>query len=510
MTILPALIRLAAYATVAAAISTHAVTPAEQKLDPAVQAAIDSGQTVAVIILGKSQFLKPVGGLESFARTHANDDRRVLRRRVIDSLKRIAAVEQGRILAALNRKSADRSLWIMNAMVLTLSPEEIRRAAAFDNVAYVYPSREQLNVPDPSPPPIALVSTIKREVFSTSGKQIGWNVERLNAPRVWKELGVTGEGALVASIDFGANYLHHDLRGNLWTNPREIPNNRIDDDRNGYVDDIYGYDFLNMNPGLIPQGATPQAQHGTLTSGIILGDGSGGTVTGVAPRARLMPLIASGITSSALAYQYAIENGADVVSMSFSIPNLGNIRGLWRMMSDHAVAAGAVLVGGAGNFRTSSQLPYQHQSPKDVPSVISVAGVDSAMVIAPFSSGGPAEWGTVALYGDYPLPNGLIKPDVVAFPGPGYPLISMTSDSGYVDPGTPVRGNSFSGPQGAGVAALMLAAAPSLPAWRVRELFESTAKDLGPKGKDNDFGAGLLDAYAAVVAAKAAVGVRKP
>ena len=61
--------------------------------------------------------------------------------------------------------------------------------------------------------------------------------------------------------------------------------------------------------------------------------------------------------------------------MSFSIPNLGNVRGVWRMMSDHAVAAGLVLVGGAGNFRTTAAIPYQHQSPKDVPSVISVAGV---------------------------------------------------------------------------------------------------------------------------------------
>lgn len=487
-----------------AAAAAKPALSADPKIDPAVRAAIDSGRTIAVIILAKGQLFKPVGGLEAFAKAHENDDRRTLRTKVVRDLKRIASSEQKKILAALRKAEAERSLWILNAMVLRLSPDEIRQAAALAAVAYIYPSTEQLRTPDAAPAPIPLVKA-NRGTFNAAGKLVGWNLEKLGAPRVWRELGIAGEGVVVASIDGGANYLHHDLRGNLWANAREIPNNAIDDDRNEYVDDVYGYDFRNMNPALIPQGATPQAQHGTLTSSLIVGDGSGGTITGVAPRARLMPLIAGGITNSALAYQYAIEHGADVISMSFSIPNLGNTRGLWRMMSDHAVAAGAVLIGGAGNFRLNAPLPYQHQSPKDVPSVISVAGVDSSLAIVPFSSAGPAEWGTVALYGDHPLPKGLIKPDVVAFPGPGYPVISMSSDSGYLDPATPIRGNSFSGPQGAGVAALMLSAAPSLPAWRVRELFEATARDLGPKGKDNDFGAGLLDAYAAVVAAKAAV-----
>jgi hypothetical protein len=477
----------------------------EAKLDPAVQAAIDSGKTTQVIVLGKHQFLKPVGGLEAFAKIHNTDDRRKLRRTVVDSLKRIAAGEQRRILAALKKQSADRSLWIMNAVVLTLTPDEIRAASALDDVLFVYPSRENIQSPAAAPPAIPVAPKMQPAGFSTAGKRIAWYADSLRAPRVWNELKITGEGVLVASLDFGANYLHHDLRGRLWTNAKEIPNNGKDDDGNGYVDDYYGYDFLNGNPALIPPAPAMPAQHGTVTSGIIVGDGSDGTITGVAPRARFMPLIASGITNCALAYEYAIENGADIISMSFSIPNLGNTRGLWRMMSDHAVAAGAVLVGGAGNFRTNAQLPYQHQSPKDVPSVISVAGVDSTKTIAMFSSAGPAEWGTVALYGDYPMPNGLIKPDVVAFPGAGYPIISVNSDSGYVDPNLNVRGNSFSGPQGAGVAALVLSAVPSVPAWRVRELFEATARDLGPPGKDNDFGAGLLDAYAAVKAAMNAV-----
>ena len=387
------------------------------KLDPAVRAAIDSGRTTQVLVLGKTQLFEPVGGLEAFEARNANRQRLALRAEVVAALEQNAAGEQRKVLAALGKPAALRSLWIVNAMVLSLTPDEVRRAIALDAVRYVYPSAETIATPE-SPSRVSNVLTPgRRAPFDPTGKRIGWNVERIGATRVWRELGVTGEGVTVAVLDQGVNYDHTDLRRNMWVNTREIPGNGIDDDRNGYIDDVYGYDFAQMRAEV--RDTNSQLQHGTMTSGITLGDGSGGIVTGVAPRARLMPMIGSGVTSAALAYQYALQNGADIVSMSFSIPNLGNVRGVWRMMSDHAVAAGLVLVGGAGNFRTTATLPYQHQSPKDVPSVISVAGVDSAMQLVPFSSGGPAEWASVALYGDYPMPKGLVKPDVVAFPGPG-------------------------------------------------------------------------------------------
>jgi hypothetical protein len=214
-----------------------------------------------------------------------------------------------------------------------------------------------------------------------------------------------------------------------------------------------------------------------------------------------MALRGNGPVAGPLAFQYALEQGADVLNMSFSLPNLGNSRGLWRMMADHAVAAGLVLAGGAGNFRMNQPIPVQHQSPKDVPSVISAGGVDSTLRLAPFSSMGPAEWGSVVLYGDHPMPDGLLKPDVVAFPGAGYPVVAYPN--GYIDPNTSTRGNSLSGPQASGVAALMLSAAPGLPAWRILAILRATARDLGPPGPDTEFGAGLIDAAAAVRAARA-------
>jgi subtilisin family serine protease len=112
------------------------------------------------------------------------------------------------------------------------------------------------------------------------------------------------------------------------------------------------------------------------------------------------------------------------------------------------------------------------------------------------------EWGTVKFYGDYPLPGGLVKPDVVAFPGPGLTVLAL-ADAGYLPASASVQGNSFSGPQAAGVAALVMSAVPTLPGWRARDVIERTARDIAPNGKDPRTGEGLVDAFAAVSAARA-------
>jgi subtilisin family serine protease len=474
-------------------------TRAAGKIDSLVLSTMDTASRVRVILLGHTQLLARAGGLDDFAKRHATEDRRTTRARTIRELKRIAAAEQSTILRRLQKDKAERSVWIANAIVLTLTPAEIRRAAELSEVEFVYPFSEPPLVPQAVDRHTLVLPPIAPRAFSAAGKKIGWNVEKIGAPRVWNELGVTGEGTITAILDFGTNYGHADLRDNIWRNTKEVPNNSIDDDRNGLIDDYYGFNFAAWRNEVrdTTPGTQPGQQHGTYTAGIAGGDGSGGTVTGVAPRTTLMVMISGGATGTAKAFEYALENGADIVSMSFSLPNLGNLRGFWRTMCEHAIAAGTVLVGGAGNFQQSAKVPYQHWIPKDIPEVISVGGVDTLMSLVPFSSMGPAEWGTVALYGDYAMPNGIIKPDLVAFPGAGYPLLRGGLDSGYIDPGV-ARGNSFSGPQGAGTAALMFSANPALQAWEVKRILEQTARDLEAPGKDNRTGAGLIDAYAAV------------
>jgi len=468
MKLLPRLTRLGLPLAILVASLPVAVSPAVAqddigagKIDPPLLEVLEAGGSARVIVLGRTQLFEPVGGLVEFQKEHAGEDRLALRREVVATLKRNAG---GELLSSAPQAST--------GPMLVIPPDE---------------------------PPS----------FAVDDKRVAWNVQHLNAPRAWSELSSLGQGAVVAVLDNGANYAHTDLRSNLWRNAGEIPNNEVDDDRNGWVDDLYGYDFGAMSPNV--RDTSGPRQHGTMTSGMVVGDGSGGTITGVAPRAQLMLLKITGGNvdaagnrpiGAAIAYQYAIEEGADILSMSFSLPGLGNLRGFWRMMSDHAVAAGLFPVGGAGNFRTNQPIPVQHQSPKDVPSVMSVGGIDTLGVLRPFSSMGPAEWSSVALYGDYPLPGGIHKPDVVAFPGEGFPVLGL-EDRGYIDTDTlRIRGNSFSGPQVAGIAALIFAEHPGMSVWRVREIIERTAHDLGEPGKDNMFGYGLVDAYAAVLEAR--------
>ena len=382
-----------------------------------------------------------------------------------------------------------RGLWIANLLFVSLTASEIRAATDHDLVRYVY-------LMTATPPGLDVAGTVSqvltpgpRAAFSTAGKTVPWNLEDIGARRVWDELGITGQGAVITMVDGGTDYTHPDLRDNIWTNPDEVPNNGVDDDGNGLIDDYYGYNFASGRAEVRVSGAP----HGTYTSGIVVGDGTGGIVTGVAPRARLMVTVAGGVYSAGRIFEYALEEGGDIATMSFSIPGLGNVRGLWSLMADHASAAGLVLVSGAGNFQQTAAVPVQQRIPEGIPSVISVGGVDQNRNLRSFSSLGPVSWESVKFYEDHPS---LTKPDMAAFPGPNYPI--LVEGSGYMDPNPSTAGNSFSGPHAAGVAALMLSANPELPAWEVKSILEATASDIAPDGKDNRTGAGLIDAFAAV------------
>ncbi len=447
-----------------------------------------SSDSSTVLVLGREQLLRFPDGFDAAVSEFAGRDRRTLRIETIERLRGIAAEEQSAWLRVTN--GSGHQFWIINALAGRYSQAQINQLSALPNVLHVYEIDDL--PPEPTKGPISLVvPPIDRGPFSLDGKTVPWNVSRIGADRVWSELGVTGEGIVVAMFDSGVDYGHEELSPNVWTNPGEVPNNGLDDDENGFVDDLYGFNFGRMTPEVR---ASPSNPHGTTTSGIVAGSGVGGIQTGIAPRARIMALMASGLASSIQVYEYAVANGADIINMSFSQPGLGDLRAVWRLMAEQATIAGLVSVSGAGNFRQTTRIPVQQRIPEGIPSVISVGGVDSMLTLAPFSSMGPVEWSGVRFYNDYPS---LTKPDVAAFPGPGYPVIHKDG-SGYLDPNNFVRGNSFSGPHASGVAALMLSADPDLPAWEVKRLMEETATEIAPAGKDNRTGAGLINAFRAV------------
>lgn len=127
-----------------------------------------------------------------------------------------------------------------------------------------------------------------------------------------------GEGVVIAVMDTGCDFSHADLAPNAWVNPGEIPGNGVDDDGNGFVDDLFGWNFGDGNADL-----TDRSGHGTHVASIAAAAGVS-QVSGVAPGARIMCLKVQDADDALYAsymfaaYQYALDMGAHIIVNSFS------------------------------------------------------------------------------------------------------------------------------------------------------------------------------------------------
>ena len=207
-----------------------------------------------------------------------------------------------------------------------------------------------------------------------------YGLDRIGAPEAWSR-GYMGQGIVVAVCDTGVDRMHPDLDGNIWTNSREIAGNGVDDDGNGYVDDVYGWNFAsNNNNTLDVQG------HGTHVSGTIAGENNGFGVTGVAYGARIMPVKVLGDNGSgtlqgvANGIRYAANNGANVINLS-----LGSSAGdpILQSAVEYAWSRGVAVIMAAGNSSGSSPgYPAAYANRWG----IAVGAVDSAGAMASFSN----------------------------------------------------------------------------------------------------------------------------
>lgn len=348
----------------------------------------------------------------------------------------------------------------------------------------------------------------------------------LKVPEVWAR-GIDGRGVVIGHIDTGIDFLHTDLKDHLWTNQREIPGNLIDDDGNGHVDDIHGWDFSEDD-------ADPSdgAGHGTSTAGLLVGDGRSGRATGTAPGAQLM-VVRRGSTQALIweAIEYAIEEGAQVISMSASWRWVFNPKpqyAQWRRLADTELAAGIIHVNSAGNnglTLDTDPLPFNLGAPANCPppwlppdqnprggvsAVLAAGNLDArSLALVATSSRGPAAWFDIARdfdpdypdpmpleYQDYPYAppaGGLIKPDFV-LPGDG--STSTIRGGGY----GPFSGTSAAAPRLAGIIALLRQSAPTATPAEIAEVLFRSAGDMGNPGHDNQHGAGMPDALAALEA----------
>ena len=223
-----------------------------------------------------------------------------------------------------------------------------------------------------------------------------WGMQQISAPGAW-DITTGASSVVIADIDTGVDYAHPDLAANMWHNPGETPGNGIDDDGNGYVDDVYGIDTANGDSDPMDDNG-----HGTHTSGTVAAVGDNGVgVTGVAWQARIMALKfldgdGSGYTSDAIAcINYAIAQdvaGVDVAAINASWGGGPYSEGL-RTAINAAAARGIVFVASAGNggddeIGDDNDATPQYPASYDCANIIAVAATDSSDALAYFSNYG--------------------------------------------------------------------------------------------------------------------------
>jgi len=288
---------------------------------------------------------------------------------------------------------------------------------------------------------------------------------------------------VVAVIDSGLDLTHVDGPRYLWTNSGEIPNNGLDDDGNGYVDDIHGWNFVEENNDLVDENG-----HGTFVAGIIAAKTNNGRgIAGINPGARIMVLKAvnaKGDTSSLNIYRavhYAADNGARVINISVGEEGLSQLE---QLAVNYAYARGCLVVVSAGNQGEE----IANYGPPGLRRVFSVAALDMS-----------GDWSIISNHGAN-----------VALTAPGESIYSLTSKfakAGGIAP--PIKtdyhrmtGTSFSAPFVAGSASLIWARNPALTHIDIENILLDSASDLGDPGWDDKTGAGLLDASRALAADK--------
>ncbi|MCK5785779.1 MAG: S8 family serine peptidase, partial [Candidatus Sabulitectum sp.] len=395
----------------------------------------------------------------------------------VSAMKGIAQVAQSDIIAELNNSNATnlRSLWLANAVYCEATRTTIGSIASRSDVVLV----ERGAHPDAG---LSEPVDVREATHDELDKALAWGVEKINADDAWA-LGYEGQGIIVGVIDTGIDYNHTDLNTNMW---HDTPAGLH-----------LGWDFFDNDDDPMDDYG-----HGTHCAGSVAGDGNAGTQTGVAPSATLMALRINYYYGGELtwieAMEYGTDNGARVLTMS-----LGSGQGntTLRTAEENLLTAGvfhAVCAHndgpGAGTIRSSADSPPPWFHPDQTyhggqSAVVSVGATNSSDVIANFSSRGP-----VTCWTDYTSSSPLIAPSVS---GPGVDVVSTQWTGGY----TTMSGTSMATPHVAGVAALILSANPALTVAQMDSIIEITSLELGTAGKDNTYGAGRVDALAAVQAA---------
>ncbi|MEX2209858.1 MAG: SpoIID/LytB domain-containing protein [Patescibacteria group bacterium] len=310
-----------------------------------------------------------------------------------------------------------------------------------------------------------------------------WNLPKIDAPQAWDR--TIGDASLLsANIDTGVNRSHQDLTARMWTNAGETPDNGVDDDGNGYIDDYHGMDFVNATQpesGVFQNdadGPLDDHGHGTLTSSVT--GAATDNATGIAGVDWQAKIVAVKVLDSdgfgffsdvAEGIRYASVVGAKTANLSLGAFGVDS-DAMTDAAIEYATGRGTIVVAASGNDGSSTVVDY----PAKHPDAIAVGATGSTDVRASYSNGGP-------------------ELDLVA-PGSGIRGAGLGSTS-YIN----ASGTSLSTPHVAGVASLLKSINPGLTTAQVRSILHKSAdKVSGMNGatRTDLYGYGRLNAKRAL------------
>jgi subtilisin family serine protease len=209
----------------------------------------------------------------------------------------------------------------------------------------------------------------------------------INAPEAW-DISQGSSDVVVAVIDTGVDINHPDLKDNIWVNPGEIPGNGLDDDGNGLIDDVYGWDFYNDDNTLFD--IEYEDNHGSHVAGTIaakINNNEG--VAGIAPHVKIMPLKFIGphggyISDAILAIEYAKNKGVKISNNSWGGYEYG------KALEDAIAKSGMLFVAAAGNENNNTDSTPHYPSAYNLENILSVAACDNQGNRPSFSNYGAA------------------------------------------------------------------------------------------------------------------------
>ncbi|MCF7906695.1 S8 family serine peptidase [Patescibacteria group bacterium] len=327
-----------------------------------------------------------------------------------------------------------------------------------------------------------------------------WYLSQIKAPQAWDFTKGGSEDIVIAILDTGVDVDHPDLQENIWHNSGEIPGDGIDNDDNGFIDDVYGWDFIRYNSNPRPRFDEPYGEggihHGTLVAGIAsaVGDNQQG-IAGVAWKSKIMPLRVlnsqgtGSVENVIRAVRYAVQNGAKIINLSFVGTNESfflaeALKEAWRQGVIVVAAAGNETVNQPLNLNKTPNYPICLDQEDDDNFIVGVTAVDDTDRKALFSDFGR-------------------KCVDIAAPGTKIygTLAYNSSDKDYREYyGGYWSGTSLAAPMVSGLAALIWSINPLFSQKQVQDFIFSQADgidNLNP-GLEGELGQGRINAYRSV------------